>query len=391
MSKWILSLMAIVVFGAATSCEKSNDDKVSDSGVKHYFGGVVEVEADKTDATIIAIMPRMTVDGYDNPKAKIKLGYEAHMGDLVGEEQFQDEYGVRDSLVVFKLSKLAPMTEYTARIYIEDERYDYSATSEDFTFSTSKRDVVCEANCDINVEARGLFATITLDNITLTADGEPHPMRGIEVEYRRGVETSSDAWVEMVFAPEDIVDGRLVVELPAEGEKHLAFSNSYDYVIRFLPEQSIIPEEPLYQPCILTGEFETTNAEVVVDFATPTLVCESLADDGFENDFAVTATLDKLDIFYDGVSSEMLKAENYIYIYDETRQLCHRPKGSQEWTREKIYRRDDGIYEMRFVLYSPAPDTIYESCFAVFPAGDHTTAHYSDIVEIIVNPSTTNQ
>ena len=102
MREVIVGILALVSFSLAASCEKesatNSDTTLQEPVIEHYFGEVVEVDDEKTDVTIIATMPRMTVDGYDNPKAKIKLGYEARMGDMVGEEQFQSEYGVRDSL-----------------------------------------------------------------------------------------------------------------------------------------------------------------------------------------------------------------------------------------------------------------------------------------------------
>lgn len=380
----------MVALGVVTSCEKAKNDGGNDSGIKHYFGEIVEIEVEDTDVTIVAIKPRMTVDGYDNPKAKIKLGYEAHMGDLVGEEQFQDKYGVRDNLVVFKLSKLAPMTEYVARIYIEDERYDYSAVSEDITFGTAKRDPECEFDYDLNIESRGLFATLTLDNIRYTADGEPHPLEYIELEYRRSGYTNEE-WVKVEYDAEEIVGGRLVMELPAQGNDYLAYSTLYKYIIRIFPERTIIPEDPVYQDVVLMGEFVTSNAEIEVDFSTPKLSLEIFDElEGAENvgDSRITVYVDKVDIFYDGVSSEDY---NLKYIgYSETIKLCYRQKGSEEWTLRDIAKTPEGCIETRFIVDNPEPDTIYEVCVVVYAGSDRSVGYYSEIAEINVNPSAEN-
>ncbi len=394
MRKYLLGLLTMVALCAMTSCEKSkddiNDDINNDSGIKHYFGEIVEIEVEKTDVTIVAVKPRMTVDGYDNPKAKIKLGYEAHMGDLVSEEQFLDKYGVRDNLVVFKLSKLAPMTEYVARIYIEDERYDYSAVSEDFTFGTAKKEPNCEFDCDLNIEPRGLFATITLDNIIYTADGEPHPLQYIELEYSRHA-FIYDEIVKVEYDATEIVDGRLVMELPAEGNGYLAYSTMYEYTISIFPEQTIIPEEPVYRNVVLKGEFTTSNADIEVDFSTPVLSLEIFDElDGVENvgDSRITAKIDKVDIFYDGVASENYNPE--YKRYDEEIKLCYRQKGGEEWTLQDIVKTLEGCIETRFIVDNPEPDTIYEVCVVVYAGSDRSVGYYSNIVEINVNPSTTN-
>lgn len=389
MRNFLLCLMAAL---ALTSCDKEKDitNNVDNSGIKDYFGEVVEIEVDETNVTILATMPRMTVDGYDNPKAKIKLGYEARMGEMVGEEQFESEYGIRDGLVVFKLYKLAPMTEYAARIYIEDERYDYSAASEDFTFGTAKRAPKCEFDYDLNIEPRGLFATITLDNMSYTADGEPHPLRSIELAYRRHGYINEER-VKVEYDAEDIVDGRLVMELPAQGNDYLAYSTIYQYTIRVLPEQSLIPEEPLYGDVVMMGDFTTSNAEIEVDFSTPLLSLEIFDElDGVENvgDSRITAKVDKVDIYYDGVASEDYNPE--YRRYDEAVKLCYRQKGSEEWTLRDIAESVEDGFETRFIVDNPELDTIYEVCVVVYAGSDRSVGHYSDIAEINVRPSSVN-
>lgn len=378
---------------ALASCDKGKDviNNSVDTGIKHYFGEVVEIEVDETNVTILATMPRMTVDGYDNPKAKIKLGYEARMGEMVGEEQFQCEYGVRDSLVVFKLYKLAPMTEYVARIYIEDERYDYSAVSEDFTFGTAKSDPKCEFDYDLNIELRGLFATIMLDNMSYTADGEPHPLRSIELEYRRHG-YPHDEYVKVEYDAEEIADGRLVMELPAEGDDYLAYSTMYSYAIRVFPEQSLIPEEPVYGDVLMMGEFTTSNAEIAVESSAPVLSLEIFDElEGAENvgDSRITAKVDKVDIYYDGVASEDYNPE--YRRYDEAVKLCYRQKGSEEWMSHDMAKTDEGGFETRFIVDNPEPDSIYEVGVVVYAGSDRSVGYYSDIVEINVHPSSVNQ
>lgn len=390
MRNFLLCLMAAV---ALTSCDKEKDitNNVDNSGIKDYFGEVVEIEVDETNVTILATMPRMTVDGYDNPKAKIKLGYEARMGEMVGEEQFESEYGIRNGLVVFKLYKLAPMTEYAARIYIEDERYDYSAASEDFTFGTAKKDPKCEFDYDLNIEPRGLFATITLDNISYTADGEPHPLRSIELAYRR-YGYNNEERVKVEYDAEDIVDGRLVMELPAQGNDYLAYSTMYQYSIRVLPEQSLIPEEPVYDDVVMMGDFTTSNAEIEVDFSTPLLSLEIFDElDGVENvgDSRITAKVDKVDIFYDGVASEDYNPE--YRRYDEAVKLCYRQKGCEEWMSRDMAKTEEGGFETRFIVDNPESDTIYEVGVVVYAGSDRSVGYYSDIAEINVRPSSVNQ
>lgn len=389
MRNFLLCLMAAL---ALTSCDKEKDitNNVDDTVIKDYFGEVVEIEVDETNVTILATMPRMTVDGYDNPKAKIKLGYEARMGEMVGEEQFESEYGIRDGLVVFKLYKLAPMTEYAARIYIEDERYDYSAASEDFTFGTAKKAPKCEFDYDLNIEPRGLFATITLDNMSYTADGEPHPLRSIELEYRRYGYINEER-VKVEYDAEDIVDGRLVMELPAQGHDYLAYSTMYQYSIRVLPEQSLIPEEPVYDDVVMMGDFTTSNAEIEVDFSTPLLSLEIFDElDGVENvgDSRITAKVDKVDIYYDGVASEDYNSE--YRRYDEAVKLCYRQKGSEEWMSHDMAKTEEGGFEARFIVDNPELDTIYEVCVVVYAGSDRSVGHYSDIAEINVRPSSVN-
>ena len=393
MRSYLFYIFAIVTLGSLSSCESVDDEskQPQESGIKHNFGKVVEIEVKENNVTIIATMPRMTVDGHENPKAKIKLGYEAHMGDMVEEEQFQREYGVRDSLVVFKLYKLAPMTEYAARIYIEDERYDYSAASEDFTFGTAKRAPKCEFDYDLNIEPRGLFATITLDNMSYTADGEPHPLRSIELAYRRHGYNNEER-VKVEYDAEDIVDGRLVMELPAQGNDYLAYSTMYQYSIRVLPEQSLIPEEPLYGDVVMMGDFTTSNAEIEVDFSTPLLSLEIFDElDGVENvgDSRITAKVDKVDIYYDGVASEDYNPE--YRRYDEAVKLCYRQKGGEEWTHRDIAESVEDGFETRFIVDNPEPDSIYEVGVVVYAGSDRSVGYYSDIAEINVRPSSVNQ
>ena len=106
-------------------------------------------------------------------------------------------------------------------------------------------------------------------------------------------------------------------------------------------------------------------------------------------DSRITAKVDKVDIFYDGVASEDYNPE--YRRYDEAVKLCYRQKGSEEWMSRDMAKTEEGGFEARFIVDNPESDTIYEVCVVVYAGSDRSVGHYSDIAEINVRPSSVNQ
>ena len=360
-------LMAIALVTIGSSCEKNVDDYTPSEPVVEYYFGAVETEVSESSVMIVADKPRITIDGYTLEQTKIKVGYQSIIRGVPSDEQYNDDAGSRDGKVIFKIDDLMAATDYVARLYIDDAKSGYSAVSKDFTFTTSEHKPVCAVSYKIDIDTRGLFATVKFTDLMYTVDEEQVPISRVVFEYRRSHSTPQE-WIVCERSGEEISAGRLTIELPTEGEEYLMELNKYEYRV------TVAPEDATYTTYTHSvGNFYTQDADVEIAVATPQLT--------FEDDI-ITLLVDNIDITYDGVASE-------DYPYSSISEDCYilwRRKGSEEWTREWVIANDGSITKTYRVTPGES-EIVLEFKVAVYAGRATPRASYeTEVVEITISP-----
>lgn len=389
MRRCILYLVATVTLFSLASCECNEDIEVNNNpdnipenntgtidgpSVEYHFG-TIETTTTSDSATITADVPYITIDGVrSEEEASMQIGYHIY---LASEEMlFVGEYEIgEDGRAVFLLEGLEHSTTYAARLYVDTPSCG-GAVSPIFTFAT-EAPTPMSYSCRVNpqIEARGLTATVTLSNLDYCVDDISRAIQSVVFEYRIN-HSDPQEWIAYECDSTTITNRQVRFDIPKQDGEYLMAPACYDYRI------TIVPVEPSYKSITtIEQQFYTISPEVTIDISTPELSCWKSPSQQMEGDSLVTVTVDKVEIFYDGVCSE-----DYRYSYGEIFYICYRPKGSEDWTVKSVDKRDGG-FSGQFMVNDPAPDTIYEVKATVYAGRGERTSKDSATVEINVNPS----
>lgn len=332
--------------------------------VAFYFGEAT-AQTTENSATITAEEPYMTIDGEKYDEAKVYLEYIYH--DELGAEESTPfriyNYEAKDGNLIFTIENLTAETKYVANIVVDGGEYG-TERSEAFTFTTQKHTPVTEVNYSVEVEAKGLMATVNLSDIAYLVDGATEQISIIKVEYSPA---STEGWLSHEFYGSMIESGTMSVELPFEGEDYL--KESSDYKLRV----TLFPENSNYAP-LRSDEhtFSTIAAEVSVNIPMPTLSI---------NAHTIDAKVENIEIFYDGVPSVY-----YNSPYSTRYQFRYREKGTTEWSVVEVGAKY-GAINATLPLGNDCEGKSFE-VQAIIYAGADAALFASDIAEIEVPVST---
>lgn len=334
-----------ILLGALTfaSCEPT-PTPAPEPVVEYHFGEMT-AETTETRATITADIPYKTIDGVKDDSATFKLGYHAN-NDV---DTFVEEYSVEGSKAIFVIEELEPATEYVARLYIDDKM------SEELGFATTVHTPTCEITCDATVEAKGIMATITLDNVAYIVDGEAQEVESVKLEYAR--RRSELEWVEVDMTKKESVT------LPEEGGEYLDESSTYLYRV------TITPTNTEFEPMTTEEQkFETEYAEVTAEISKPDV---AIVGDNIE--FVV----ESVKVWFDGVERPDYHYLEYFVYYRE-------PGGEEAyWENKAEVELNDGGISLSLSLSSFEPDKEYEFAGTVV-AGAERKVRLSEIVTITI-------
>lgn len=323
------------------ACEPIEEPKPD---VAFYFGRV-ETTTTTTTATISFAGLYMTVN---QVKSNSTPSF-CYMASGANEWTFQREYKTEGDNIIFELEGLTPNTVYSAYAIIDGGKYGKEESFE-MKFTTEKEAPEVSITCTAEVEAKGLMATANLSNIAYLVDGKRHPIHVLRVEYKR---TSAEEWIAKEFNGGAITDGAMSIALPFEGEDYLEENRNYHI------RATLFPESGDYEP--LTSEekgFVTDYAEITANIAAPTLRAEG---------DSIYASVENIEVFYDGV-----RAEEYKYGVPVKYYFYYRLKGAAEWSKTEVSATNGDIsaiipgekgesYEVKAVIVAGAMQKARES------------------------------
>lgn len=296
---YILLSATLTLFG----CKPSN---TTDKPEVDFCFTPIEVTTTETTATITN-RSYMTIDGLKrDDKTTFYLEYAK-----MNEEEFirgGDFSRLSDGWFEFTLSNLEPSTSYKARITIDGGEYG-SETGEPFPFTTQEAAKVESINCDAEVDAKGLFATVRLSDVAYLVNEEPQPIAFIRVEYTPAY---TNEWVYIEAAGSSIKDGKIEFTIPQSSNEYLVEDREYSYRVTITPQNSDYS-------AITTDKFsfKTTFAEVTAQFSALSLTY---------NDDGIRAEVKEVSVFYDGVAAEKYElGEAITYAFQ------YRKKGTSIW------------------------------------------------------------
>jgi hypothetical protein len=328
---------------ALASCEPT-PTPAPEPIVEYHFGEMT-AETTETSATITADIPYKTIDGVKDDSATFKLGYHANNG----VDTFVEEYSVEGSKAIFVIDNLTADTKYVARLYIDDKM------SDELGFATTVHTPTCEITCDATVEAKGIMATITLDNVAYIVDGEAQEVENVKLEYAR--KRSELEWVAVDMTKKESVT------LPEEGGEYLDESSTYLYRV------TITPANTEFEPMTTEEQkFETEYAEVTAEISKPDV---AIVGNNIE------VVVEGVKVWFDGVERPDYHYLEYFVYYRE-------PGGEEAyWENKAEVELNNGGISLSLSLSSFEPDKEYEFAGAVV-AGAERKVRLSDIVTITI-------
>lgn len=321
--------------------------------------GVVSVKATEHSVVIDMAKPYITVDGkiYEDARFFIEYWPNEDRDNLKVADNYTD---AENDHILFVISDLVPNTLYNAYIVIDGGK-EYGSKRKEYAFRTiRKAEPQIKASCICNIEAKGLFATISLSNTTYMVDDAPKAIHFIRLEYKA---VDGNEWI--VY---DYQETETTIELPETGQEYLMERTEYEYKVVCYPKDSNL--DPL---TAVESTFTTLDAEVAANMSLPGLKYDEAG---------ITATVKAFEIFYDGVSSIEYNSNRPV-VY----KMLYRIKGDENWIEISADQTED-----TFTAVIPANAIKVNSTYEVKAAitvGDTQERIYSDIAEIITTESGT--
>lgn len=354
MKRYLYILLSAVVMFAA--CEPIIHTETK-KDVSFYFGEV-EVDAGTYGATITTVEPYMTIDGVKYADMKIALRYGGYGMDTI---EYIEEYAMQDGNIIFEINALSPNSNYYAYLIIDGGEYG-KMESEKIEFTTQEYIPNAEITCDIDVEAKGLMATVNLTNVAYLVDGASAQLSAATLEYAR---MGSDEWAVKELKGSDLGSGSMSVALPFEGCDYLEENRNYQLRLTLYPEADNF--EPLTSDIV---EFKTQFAEITANIAKPTLEVNG------EN---IRASVENIEVFYDGISEKEYQDSRKVKYY-----FYYRVKGEEKWSIIEVEATAGNIS----ATIQAKEGNTYE-LMAVIVAGGMQKARESEVAEINVPKSDT--
>ena len=344
MKRYLYILLGALLF---TSCELLVE---MTSTAKIELGNTT-AECHDNSATITTDIPKVTINGTAYTNYTISLKYIDKANEESGEYVTSDEYYVINNKVTFNIENLEPNTKYIAYITVDAGTYGSDFTS--VTFTTKSSMPTCNIECDTEVEAAGVKATITLENVAYKADGKSKSIANVRIEYSKA---NSNKWVAV-----DIDDYNMAITIPENGESYLTENTNYIYRVSITPEDSTLSTLTTQEM-----EFKTKYAVVTADIDTPKLSIKN-------NTLGVV--IENMRAYFDGES--VPNYSNIKYGFQ------HRVSGEDEWSELITAEPKNNALSFNMSLNMFEKETTYEFR-GVIIAGTKNKECYSEVASITI-------
>lgn len=288
---FILLVAALALVSCDTEISINNKHVV-------FFNDNIDVETTESSATIKTLKPYI-LSGTTNEEVVVYLEYWAEEAESakLKVEQYAENFGY----ITFTIEDLLPETTYCANIVMGCVDHNEIEVGEVFSFATTEHIPVAEYSCDVEIEAKGLYADVVLSNVQFTIDAEAQPIESVVVEYRRKL-SSGGEWIAVIVGGSTLKNGATTIRIPANGEEYLEEYRQYSCRV------TIIPEDANYEHYSTTMSFETKFAEVVADIATPE------AEINGDN---LSLSVESAKVYFDGIELDDYYNLRYGFIYRE--------------------------------------------------------------------------
>ncbi|MBO7282816.1 MAG: hypothetical protein J6U73_05400 [Alistipes sp.] len=339
MKRYLYTLFVALLFVAG--CDIDNFNKPD---VAFYFGPVT-TETTNCSATV-EVMAYMTVDEELYNDANVYLEYWKRGEDSISTTKVTDSIeGDTQFIRIFTINDLEPSTHYLARVVI-DGGEAYGSKNEICTFITKQQEGII---CDATVDAKGLVATVNLENVAYLVDDEPQQIAFLKLEYALA---GANEWNVVEIAGSSIKNGKAIIAIPKSGDAYLEENSDYSYRVTITPTNS-------EYKAITTKNFSftTTYAEITASISKPQLSY---------NDEGITIKAGNTAVYADGVALE-----------EYTTSIFFRKQGDNLW---EVYPLTDTNS-----VVVPADElkenTTYEAMVSIV-AGEQSQVRESEIATI---------
>ena len=338
---------------AVVACEPVSI--VPEPQVEVNFGKISIQTTDKS-AVVRVHDTYLSVDGVRYDDAKIWVEYTlADVDQIVAVTEYAEEEGA----LSFVLDELTPSTSYVAYVVVDGGEYD-KHTSDRVPFATNEEYIPFSGmNCEAVAEAKGIVAELSLTNLQYIYEDEAQKISSVKVEY---LLQNSNKRVSKEFAGSSLADNSLSVKLPFEGEEYLNENRNYTVYVTLSAEG--LSDTFSAEVC----EFKTSYAEITASIAKPELSYDANG---------ITATVDNVEIFYDGVSDKVYKSRYTAYYA-----FYYREAGANEWTKIDVERVDNAISTT--IISALLKKGATYQVKAALTAGVNNTPGESEVAEINV-------
>ena len=334
MKRFLYTLFVALLFVVGCDIESFYQPNVA------FYFGKVTTETTETTATV-EVLAYMTVDEELYNGANIYLEYWKSGEDSNSTTKVAESVeGDTQFIHVFTINDLEPSTHYLVRVVI-DGGEAYGSQNEIFTFVTKAQEGI---SCNATVDAKGLKATVNLENVAYLVDNEPQQIAFLKLEYALA---GTNEWNVVEIAGSSIKNGKASISIPKSGDAYLVENSDYTY------RMAIIPANSDYKAITTNNfSFKTTFAEITATIAKPQL---SYNDDG------ITIKAGSISVYRDGVATN-----------DYTTYVYFRTKDNNLWTEYKLAAnnsvlipaselKDNTTYEAKVSIVAGAQSQVRES------------------------------
>jgi hypothetical protein len=343
MKRYLFILLGALLF---TSCEIIPGI----TGTANITMGDTNFECTEYSATITTDMPTVTLNGAAYSNYTLSLKYIDKASENVSEYIVVDIYYVINNKVTFNIEDLESNTQYIAYVTVDAGVFGSAYTT--IIFTTKEHVPTCSIECDGEVEAKGIKASILLTGVAYKADGVAQEIANVRLEYCKA--GNEDEWVAV-----DVENYNKAISIPANGDSYLSENTNYLYRVTITPEDnklsSLTSEEM---------EFKTTYAKITADIDTPQL--------SIEGD-TLNIVVESAKAYFDGETLPRYEDIEYGFIY--------RADGESEWSDLIASKPKNGALSHSMALNLLLEDTTYEFC-GVIIAGPKNKEFTSDIATI---------
>lgn len=310
-----------------------------------YYFGAVEINTTSGSARVKAFMPYVTIDGQKEEGTVIYMEYWAHGSE--DEVTKVESYTTEGENIIFEIENLEPSTAYRGVIAIRG-KYG-SERCDTFPFTTKEHIPVAEFSCDCEVDAKGVLAYVTLDNVSFKLDGVESPLAKVEFKYYKMLSGGEKIVVEV--SAEQLAEG---FRIPAEGEEYLSPESTYSYSVTLTPQDATV------ESYTVNGRFETVAAELSALISEP--VVEAVGSN-------ITLDCEIPTLMVDGVVMSDYGVVEYQFYYsdnaaDSAYVDADVADGRMTWSAPLSRFREGVTYNFRSVM--SVNDSVMESADVTF-------------------------